>query len=187
MYISLRRANALQSVIMETIANLPLTDVIQVGEFDNIAEVISVAGDQFSANFSARKSLWYIYYTLREAAAISNASVGISALLNEQVMLDRIITDLSEVNATSVVGNLSTLKAQQEKLQKRTDTSSYRSFETITTGVLSSDLLASAKAEIASLKKRKQAINDKLLELNVQTQIELDAEAEEILKSHNIL
>jgi hypothetical protein len=53
--------------------------------------------------------------------------------------------------------------------------------------VLTADQIEGYKAEIRALKKQKQGINDKVLELNVRTEIELDADTVALLQAEQLV
>ena len=59
--------------------------------------------------------------------------------------------------------------------------------DTVSTGVLTADQIESIKGDIRELKKQKQSINDKVLELNVRTEIELDDGVVEILTKEQLV
>jgi peptide subunit release factor 1 (eRF1) len=77
------------------------------------------------------------------------------------------------------------------KLQKlrESDTKSriYGYGDTVDTGVLTADQIEGYKAEMRDLKKQKQSINDKVLELNVRTEIELDTDTVALLEAEQLV
>jgi hypothetical protein len=51
----------------------------------------------------------------------------------------------------------------------------------VTTGVLAESVRKHFELEVKELRKRKQRLNDEILELNIRTQFELDAESVNLL------
>jgi hypothetical protein len=63
----------------------------------------------------------------------------------------------------------------------------YRSSNGVDTGVLVVESIADYRSELADLKKSKQALQDRLLELNVQTTVELDSKSVSVLTQEGLL
>ena len=59
--------------------------------------------------------------------------------------------------------------------------------DTVDTGVFTVDQIEGYKADMRSLKKEKQSINDRVLELNVRTEIELDADTVALLQAEQLV
>ena len=57
----------------------------------------------------------------------------------------------------------------------------------MTTGVLGLEQIAQAKAEVLSLKKQKQKINDEVLELNIKTEIPLSEDVVAVLQAEDLI
>ena len=57
----------------------------------------------------------------------------------------------------------------------------------MTTGVLGLEQIAQAKAEVLSLKKQKQKINDEVLELNIKTEIPLTEDVVAVLQAEALI
>jgi hypothetical protein len=53
--------------------------------------------------------------------------------------------------------------------------------------VLSRDQIGQAKAEVLSLKKQKQKLNDEVLELNIKTEIPLSEDVVQTLQAEGLL
>jgi hypothetical protein len=64
---------------------------------------------------------------------------------------------------------------------------SYARKDAVTVGLLSKETVATYKSTINTLRKQKQAISDKLLHLNVSTEIELGASETDVLNKYEIL
>jgi hypothetical protein len=57
----------------------------------------------------------------------------------------------------------------------------------VETGVLTQEQIDTFKADLSALKKEKQSINDKVLELNIRTEIVLTDEVVKILQAEQLV
>jgi hypothetical protein len=82
------------------------------------------------------------------------------------------------------------IKGKVEKIKTRPQdarASIYGYNDTVSTSVLSAEQIAQAKAEILSLKKQKQKINDEVLELNIKTEIPLSEDVVATLTAEGLI
>jgi hypothetical protein len=63
----------------------------------------------------------------------------------------------------------------------------YGRYDTIDTGIFTKQEVEEFKRTVADLKRQKQKLQDTLLELNVQTEIQLDEETARFLERADIL
>jgi len=188
MKINLRKAKALQTNIYELIQTLDISTTVDIGEFDDAAQKVAQAADRFFNNFQNRNKLWQVYYSIRAAVAQANASTGISTLLAELALAERIITDqVSIVQSRAETTNLDILAQKQGKLRQLQTSNAYRPFDNISSGILSSSAVQQATENLADFRKQKQNINDKLLELNIKTEIELDKQSVAVLTANKLI
>ena len=71
-------------------------------------------------------------------------------------------------------GKLDKIKNDKGEASRR---SIYGYSDTVSTSVLAKEQIVQAKAEVLSLKKQKQKLNDEILEINIKTEIPLTDEA----------
>ena len=92
------------------------------------------------------------------------------------------LAESEATEATAVlVGKLD--KIRNDKSERR----AYGYNDSVATGVLTTDQIEGIKGDMRSLKKQKQSINDRVLELNVRTEIELDADTLEVLTKEQLV
>ena len=188
MKITLRKASALQNAINETLKGLEVTTTITVDEFQNPADVIFAARAEAEKAFVRKTALLDVLYTIRKDVAAANAGAGITDLLAEVAQLEKRIqlqgllaSATAQLEGTVLEGRLNRLREGGAEARL------YRHSNGVETGVFTTDEIASAKAELADLKKRKQALQDRLLELNVGTSVELSEKSVIVLHQEGLV
>jgi len=109
-------------------------------------------------------------------------------LLTDAAFIDKRLGHLKGLTEGKVVEDTAVIAGKLEKL-RTTDNKNrvYGYNDTVDTGVLTPEQVEGYKAEMRSLKKEKQSINDKVLELNVRTEIELDADTVSLLQAEQLV
>lgn len=188
MKITLRKANALQNTIQEHTKTIEVTTSFSLNEFQDPAKELACAREGVVANDARRNKLTKALYAIRAQVGKQNVYVGISDLLTEAAYIDKRLGQLKGLtegkiaeDATVVAGKLQKLRDSEAKSRI------YGYGDTVDTGVLTADQVEGYKAEIRALKKQKQTINDKVLELNVRTEIELDADTIALLQAEQLV
>lgn len=186
MRVSLRKANALQQSIRDMIADIEVQGTVRINEFQDATGVLMTAQTQLSANLERRVALQNALYAIRAQVAEANFNSGIQRLLTEAQRIERIQTEYDNVlRSASAVVPVSEIQARQEKFQKQ-EQDLYGRNEIIT-GVLGDESLGTFKVTVANLKKEKQTVQDKLLELNIKTEVELVADTVATLQKENLI
>lgn len=186
MRVSLRKANALQQSIRDLIQVIEVEGTLRINEFQDASQVIAKAQADVTQNLQRRIALQEALYEIRASVADANYASGIQKLLTEAQRIERVQAEYANVvRETNKMVPLEEIKARQEKFQKQ-DQDLYGRNEIIT-GVLDETRLGTFKVTVANLKNQKQDIQDKLLELNVKTEVELAEGLVAVLKSENIL
>ena len=188
MKITLRKASALQNAINETLKGLEVTTTVTVDEFQNPADVIFAARAEAEKAFVRKTALLDVLYTIRKDVAAANAGAGITDLLAEVAQLEKRIQlqgllagATAQLEGTVLEGRLNRLREGGAEARL------YRHSNGVETGVFTTDEIASAKAELADLKKRKQALQDRLLELNVGTSVNLTEKSVIVLQQEGLV
>ena len=188
MKITLRKANALQNTIQEHIKTIEVKMTVSLNEFQDPAKELACAREGVVTNDVNRAKLTKALYRIRALVGRANVESGVSDLLAEAAYLDKRLGHLKGLTESKVVEAAIVLEG---KLQKLRDTESknrmYGYNDTVDTGVLTAEQIEGYKADMRDLKKEKQSINDKVLELNVRTEIELDADTVELLKAEQLV
>lgn len=188
MKITLRKANAVQLSINEMVKGLTFDTSVQVNEFEDATAQIAAVRDVFDTHRATRSKLVGALYEIRKAVARANADEGINDMLAEVAMLEKEIqffntfaTKTPRLSDAVIAGKMEKIKGMKEESRL------YGRHDTVDTGILTKDEIESFKRTVADLKRQKQKLQDRLLELNVQTDIELDEETVRFLEKADIL
>lgn len=187
MNISLRRANAVQNAIQETIKSIRLETMVELNEFQTPEDVIKLANDALFVADGRRQKLLLAYYNIRGLVGTANASSGIDVNLAKAAFIDRRIVQLEELAACRPLVDLAVIKGRLEKIRNRKEENTYHRDNTVATSVIAQEQIDQARSEIKRLKKEKQKINDEVLELNIKTEIPLSDDVVQTLQTEGIL
>jgi len=188
MNITLRKASALQNAINETLKGLEVTTTATVDEFQDAGAVIAAKRNEVSQTVVRKAGLLDVLYAVRKGVAAANATAGITDLLAEVAQLDKRIQLQNALASASVQLEAAVLDGRLTRLRDQTgEARLYRHTSGVETGVFTQDEIAAAKAELADLKKRKQALQDRLLELNVGTTVALSEKSIIVLQQEGLL
>jgi hypothetical protein len=188
MKFTLRKANALQNTIQEHIKTVNISATVSLNEFQIPAVELSVARNTLIANDIQRTKLTKALYGIRAQVGRANVESGVSDLLAEAAYIDKRLGHLKGLTESKVVESDIVLEGKLEKLRSQEKNSRIYGYnDTVDTGVLTAEQIEGYKAEMRSLKKEKQSINDKVLELNVRTEIELDADTVSLLQAEQLV
>ena len=177
MNITLRKANAVQNSINETVKNIRVDLTIEINEFQNVEDTLSKVNNELIANDGRRQNLTMALYNIRALVGTANAASGIDTALAKAAFIDKRIGQLEQLAGGTEITSLEVIKGKLEKIKndkgENTRRSIYGYSDTVSTGILSKEQIAQAKTEILNLKKQKQKLNDEILELNIKTEIPL--------------
>jgi len=190
MNISLRKANAIQNSIQESIKSIDIVTVIDINEFQDHEQELKRANDELFNNDARRQKLLLTLYNIRGLVSAANSQSGIDLNLTKAAFIDKRISQLEEISKAKPMGDLTVIKGKLDKIRTRSDdgkSSLYGREETVSTSVLTKEQLGQARAEIVNLKKQKQQINDEVLEANIKTEIPLSEDIVNLLKAEGII
>jgi hypothetical protein len=191
MNITLRKANAVQNSINETVKNIKVELTIEINEFQNVEDTLSKANNELIANDGRRQNLTMALYNIRALVGTANAASGIDTALAKAAFIDKRIGQLEQLASGTEITSLEVIKGKLEKIKNDKGENSRRSIygynDTVSTGVLSKEQIAQAKTEILNLKKQKQKLNDEILELNIKTEIPLGEDVVATLQAEGLL
>ena len=188
MNITLRKANAIQNSILDTMKGIKVELTVQLNEFQNPETVIKAANDQAVANDHRRAQLLTAYYNIRGLVGQANSASGIHLLLTKAAFIDKRIAQVEEMAKSEVMTGAEVIQGKLEKL--RTADSKNRLYgygDTVATGVLVQDQVDKLKKQVQDLKKSKQKLNDEVLELNIKTEIPLSDETVATLQAEGLI
>lgn len=188
MNITLRKASALQNAINETLKGLEVTTTATVDEFQDAGAVIAAKRNEVSQTVVRKSALLDVLYAVRKGVAVANATAGITDLLAEVAQLDKRIQLQNALASASVQLEAAVLDGRLNRLREQAgEARLYRHTSGVETGVFTQEEIAAAKTELADLKKRKQALQDRLLELNVGTTVALSEKSVIVLQQEGLL
>ena len=189
MELTLRKANALQLLINEQVANTPIQTQVSVGKYDDPILAVFSASGVFQASLEKIRSLLGVLYSVRQKVAESGHGAGIPKLLSEIAHIDKLTGVLKPLaTLSSFAPTEEVLRAAHEDLKKEQPVASYSGRRDVfTTGAIPQGWIPTYLKEVSDLRKQKQRLSDKLLELNIQHTIELSPEEEETLRKYDLI
>lgn len=188
MKVTLRKANALQAAIVEAIAGLELATDVAINEFERPTAKIEEAQNKFTTHLTTRSKLLGVQYEIRRAVARANAEAGINDLLADVAMVEKDIALYTRLAKTRPALENDVIVGKLGKIKGRAEDQFYgRNEDVVQTSIFNESAIDGFKETLAGLKKQKVSLQDSLLELNVQTEIELSDEAEKLLARAGII
>ena len=186
MKISLRKANALQNSINDMLKGLDVQTSVTLNEFEDVQEQIQVIRDRFHTNLSSRNNLIDALYEIRQKVAKAN-SKKINDMLAQVAKLEKDIGFNQSLAGKGTQISLKVLEGQINKNKDAKDDGYGYNRRDIVTSIFTEAEIEEFKREVINLKRKKQRLQDELLELNVHTEIELNKETVTLLKNVGIL
>jgi uncharacterized protein YdcH (DUF465 family) len=191
MNITLRKANAVQNSINDTVKNIRVDLTVEINEFQTVEDTLSKVNNELIANDGRRQNLTMALYNIRALVGTANAASGIDTALAKAAFIDKRIGQLEEMGKATEITPLEVIKGKLEKIKNdkgdNTRRSIYGYSDTVSTGILSKEQIAQAKTEILNLKKQKQKLNDEILELNIKTEIPLGDDTVATLQAEGLI
>jgi hypothetical protein len=188
MKLTLRKANAVQHSINEMIKSLDLSTNVSLNEFVDVKDQIQTVRDRFWTHAATRNKLVLSLYEIRQKVANANAAAGINDMLAEVAHLEKQIGHNTMLAGKGVQTALVVLNGQLKKqADAKEDAYGYNSRRDVTTSIFSEAEVETFRREAADGKRQKQKLQDALLELNVQTEIELEEGTALFLEKADIL
>jgi hypothetical protein len=176
MKISLRKANALQTALVEAIAALDLSTEISINEFEKPTVKIAETKARFETKLETRNHLHDAVYDIRRKVANANARVGINDLLADVAFVEKEIAFFGKLAKTAPAMENDVIVGKLGKIKGRGEEQFYGREDIVRTSIFTEAQIEEYKTTVADYKKRKVVLQDSLLELNVSTEIELSHE-----------
>jgi hypothetical protein len=187
MQVSLRKANALQVLINEALKGLEFKADVSINEFQTPATEIELAKQKFDRNVQRRWNLISALYDIRTKVASANAANNIDNLLADLARNEKDLVFFAPFAKANVQADLKVISGKLDKIANREGESySFHSSE-VSTSIFTETDLEYFRNNLSVSKKKKQALQDQLLEANVRTTIELAAGTVEVLKVEDII
>jgi hypothetical protein len=189
MKISLRKANAIQQNINELIRVVKFETTATVNEFEPIELALDEANARLKTEMARAADLTEALYSIRVLVGTANSG-EIDGYLTVLAANEKLINFYNIVLNSPKRVSLNVLQGKMDKIKARTESEnaymSTRSTE-ITTGILAEETIKEYKLKLLTLKKEKQKLQDKVLELNIKTEIELPESVVTILKREDLV
>lgn len=186
MQVSLRKANALQVAINEALKGLEFKADIAINEFQNPAQELDNALAKFNTNVTRRWNLIAALYDIRTKVSEANSKNNIDGLLADLARLEKDLVFFAQFAKASTRTDLTVIQGKLEKIANRTEDSYYAKAE-VETSIFTDEDINTYRTYLSEFKKKKQALQDTLLEVNVRTTIELSTGTVEVLKIEDII
>lgn len=187
MKITLRKANAIQTAINDLLKSIQLSGTININEFQEPESTLTSAKEILITNLNRKLDLIGVLNNIRMEVGTANAASGIDSDLTALATIDKQINLYTMfISPTNLQTDLSIINGQLNKIKTIIKDSYYAKTE-VTTGILSQEDIDIGNSFIKDLKKDKQAIQDKILELNFKTEIVLDDFTVKILTAEGII
>jgi hypothetical protein len=188
MKINLRKASVLQNNLNDFVKqSLPKANV-EINQFEDINLQLETAETLFEGNMQKAFKFTDILYDIRKKVSLANQNAGINDVLANIANLEKKINVLNQVIHSGERLSSEVLSGKIEKIKLKDDSSSYyHTGDEISTSIISKEKMVELKEELKSLKKQKQTFQDKLLELNVSSTIELSDDSISILEQESLI
>jgi hypothetical protein len=188
MNITLRKANAVQNSILETIKSIKIETSVNINEFQDPEAELQKANDELFANDRRRQALLLAYYNIRGLVGAANAQNGIDVNLTKAAFIDKRIAQLAEIANTEAFTDVEVIKGRLDKIKNSESKSRIYGYDdNVSTSVVAKEQIKQAKAEIQNLKKQKQKINDEVLEANIKTEVPLSEDVVATLTAEGLI
>lgn len=189
MQVSLRKANALQKSIEETIIALKVDPNVSLNEFQSEAAVDDLLmshKDNIALILDRRSNLLDALYEIRQEVANTNTLTAVSIKLNRIARHTRDIVFYTSLAKSKLKTDSEVLKGKLSRLRERKDVD-YYGRDMVETSVFTQPDINSFASMVSFLKKEKQKLQDELLELNVSTVITLSEDTAKTLAFENLI
>lgn len=191
MKLNLRKANAIQTEIRRAISALEAKDSVSVTEYtDDVVSVVSSAETLYAETMFRKEALTVALYNIRKSVAVANANAGVGEILGDIEKFDQIIKLLeTTINVRTRQLSVDEISKRIEKMRNIPADSVrvYGRNEEVMTGVVSDTIKGIAKGRIKEMRKARQELQDKLLTINVTTEINIDDVDAQVLGEEGIL
>jgi hypothetical protein len=188
MNITLRKASALQNSINDVIKHISFETEATLNEFQDPTAKLQETNVKFLQDLSKKEALYSALYEIRKAVSRVNALNSVDQLLADIAHLDKTIAMYTELSTKKAVEPIEVIKGRLDKIRgAKDDHYSLYGRNNVTSSVFEQADLDAFKVKLADLKRQKQNKQDRLLDINVRTEIALDAVTEATLITAGLL
>jgi hypothetical protein len=187
MKLTLRKANAVQAAINEAIKVLDLPTQVELNEFEDVEGQIQSVRNRFFANSATRTELVTALYEIRTKVSRANAEAGINDRLASVAFIEKQISFNTMLASKGAQTALRVLNGRLSKQKEDTSDRRLYGYDTVSTSIFTEYEVGEFRRTVTNFKREKQKLQDELLELNVQTTIDLDDKTAQFLETVGII
>ena len=190
MKINLRKANALQLSIQDTIKGIKFDTEVKINEFQVAEDELARVRVDFATKKDRHRNLLNSMYDIRKAVGQANGAQSVDIKLADLALIDKKIQVLTELAGKSVRDSVEVVAGKMEKLRNRKDDTRslyYGHDATVDTSIFTQEDITGFRTAVSLGKKAKQKLQDELLEINVRTEIDLSDDVVAVLTAEGLL
>ena len=192
MQINLRKAAAIQAEIRKAITSVKVEQTVSVTEFTADVEGVLSKGElEFNRALERKEDLNKALFRIRAAVGRANVESGINDILADIQLLDAQIAIENTIASAQVRKDVTEINARIVKMKQAPNNDRLalygERYNSIESGVASEAAVNAAKQVLKGLKRDRQGLNDKLLQLNVNTLIELSDPTKMTLQEEGLI
>jgi len=189
MKVSLRKANALQEALAEAIKSAPKSDSeVDVLNHEMWFEEINNAQSRYFDEIRNKLKLVEARFSIRTKILHHNNLSGVSELLTELAEIDsKIITIQRWIVQKPIRQQDGILVKKRTRKVAQIERADYDGYEEMDVSVIGKGDREHWEGIVKELRRKKASINDRLLELNIKTEIELSSQVEAVLRKENLI
>lgn len=186
MKITLRKANALQKLIMEQLKK-PLSATATIDKYCDAATTIHDASQNLAHGATARTALLSVLFNIRDEVGVANHEEGVNERLTKIAYLNKLEEVYKQIaSATSVYPGDERVLKQQTDLVENAKLSQYAG-TSFSVSILTPEIIKGSAQVVNDARKERQKLIDELLEINIQAEIELSDDDVAVLTELDIL
>jgi len=190
MNISLRKASAFQASINDALKSISFETQVKINEFQDAEQEVARTNKELVENIHRRDALQTALYEIRKSVSGANTQVGIDNRLADVAHLEKEIQFYNGLAGNKARESEKVIAGRLEKLRSDKGDSRrsiYGYNDTVDTSVLTKEDIDSFRRLVAKAKKSKQKFQDEILELNVQTMIQLSEKTVATLQAEGLI
>jgi hypothetical protein len=193
MQVTLRKADAIAKLALETARKLPLERSVTVSIYstETVPDAVARVRATLVENLGESKALLDAAYAIRALISTANAETAVNALLGEKALADQTEKLLAPfVNSGSTAADPADTERQRQSLKARVEEgkgSGYGREEQVAAITTDAAFAKDVATQMLALRKQKVSIADRLTEINNWVKVALPASVVDTLTRHNVI
>ncbi len=196
--LNLRKVEHIKEELTRAINNIDIKTTHEFEGYLDTAVELKDQQDALEASVQREMDLTAILFNIRKQVGQVNATSGINDILCDVALVDRYIGIYQEITQVKHSANLDLIQSKLERVMRENSNKIYEfedewervlyaALNRVSEPVVPAELLDQAQKELKEYKRKKRALQDKLLNLNIQTEIQLEDREVKILEEEGIL